>query len=139
MSYATLQDLIDRFGADELLAIADRDGDGSVDADLVAAALADAAGTIDSYIGRRYTLPLSATPAQLTARACDIARWLLYTDMPHERVTKAHDAAVAWLKDVAAGRADLDAGGAEPAGDGPGRVAIDSGARVFSDDALSDY
>ena len=139
MTYATPQDLIDRFGEAEMLAIADRDGDDAVDTAVVETALADAGDLIDSYIGRRYALPLSATPGQLVSAACDIARWKLYTDAPHERVEAAYKAAVAWLKDVGAGRADLDAEGVAPTADSAGAPVYAGASRVFSHDTLKDY
>ncbi|MCR9218931.1 MAG: DUF1320 domain-containing protein [Alphaproteobacteria bacterium] len=139
MSYATQQDLIDRFGEEELLALADRDGDGAIDAAVVDRALADAAGLIDSYIGARYRLPVDPVPAQLVAAAAAIARWHLYADAPHERVSEAYRATLAWLKDVAAGRADLDAAGVEPAADESGAPVFDGAPRVFSADSLRDY
>ncbi|MBP5857290.1 DUF1320 domain-containing protein [Marivibrio halodurans] len=139
MSYATQQDMIDRFGEGELLALADRDGDGTIDAAMVERALADAAGLIDSYIGARYALPLVAVPSQLTSAACDVARWRLYTDAPHERVESAYKAAVAWLKDIQAGRADLDADGIEPAADSAGAPVHQAAPRVFCAQTLKDY
>lgn len=139
MSYATQQDLIDRFGEGELLAVADRDGDAAVDTAVVDRALADADGLIDSYIGARYALPLVAVPSQLVSAACDIARWKLYTDAPHDRVEGAYKAAIAWLKDIQAGRADLDAEGVEPAADSAGAPVHQAAPRLFSHHTLKDY
>jgi len=139
MAYATLANMIERFGEAELLAIADRDMDGEVDAEVVSAALDDASGQIDSYIGGRYALPLSGTSGQLARIACDLARWQLYTDAPHERVTEANKAALAWLRDVAAGRANLDIGGEKPQADPAGAPRFEGGPRVFTRDTLAGY
>lgn len=107
-AYTTQDELLVRFGPDELLAIADRDLDGVVDAAVVTAAIAAAANTIDSYIGTRYALPLATVPGAIAKVAQDLARYELYTVEPLKIVTDRRDAAIAWLKDIAAGRAALD-------------------------------
>ena len=137
--YATQQNMLDRFGEDELLAVADRDDDAAIDTDLVAAALSDAASVIDSYIATRYDLPLADTPAQLTKIACDIARYNLYTDAPHERVTEAYKAAIGLLRDIATGKARLDIAGDEPTADQAGSAEIQSAERLFSANSLKGF
>jgi phage gp36-like protein len=107
-AYTTQDELLVRFGADELLATADRDGDSTIDADVVTAAIAAAGDTIDSYIGTRYALPLATVPGALRKVAQDLARYELYTVEPLGIVVDKRDAAVAWLKDISAGRAALD-------------------------------
>ena len=72
--YATLSDLQVRFGPREMGRL---DDDGGT---RVTAALADASADIDSYLGQRFTLPLTGTGwPLLRALACRIARdcsWL---------------------------------------------------------------
>lgn len=114
MSYATQQNLIDRFGEAELKEVADRDGDTVLDAAVIAGVLADADDLIDSYIGKRYALPLATTPTRLVRLAADIARYYLYEDSPTEVVKTAYRDALAFLRDVSEGKAVLDVAGAEP-------------------------
>ena len=118
MSYAVLQDLIDRFGEEELIELTDRADPptGLVDATIVAGALADADELINSYVARRYDLPLSPVPSRLVQMAANIARFNLYTDDPMDSVKESHARAINFLKDIAAGRAVLDVAGSEPAG-----------------------
>ena len=56
MTYALQQDLIDRFGESELIQLTDRTNVPPTDVDdvVVGRALADADGTIDGYIGKKY-------------------------------------------------------------------------------------
>ncbi|HBY38461.1 MAG TPA: DUF1320 domain-containing protein, partial [Alteromonas sp.] len=75
MNYCTTNDLIDRFGESELIALSDRDNTGSVDAQVVSAAIADASALIDGYLGGRYALPLSVIPSVLPKLCGDIARF----------------------------------------------------------------
>ena len=139
MPYATLQDLLDRFGEDELLQVADRDDDGVIDTAVADSALKDAEELIDSYIARRYRLPLASVPASLVRATANIARYFLYKDEPTEAAQKGYDQAITWLKDIAAGRALLDAEGSEPASSSAGEPRVIAPGRTFTDDTLGSY
>ncbi len=109
--YATAQELEKRLGGEEALVIlADRDGDGVADAELVERALADATAEIDSYLAGRYTLPLPTVPAVLVRLACDMAVYRITseygTGLTEER-RQRYDDAVAWLKRAASGDVSL--------------------------------
>ncbi|MQT13644.1 gp436 family protein [Segnochrobactrum spirostomi] len=105
--YATLADIVDRAGEDEILAIADRDRDGVADPAVVAAAIAFAAQTIDSYVGVRYALPLAPVPAIVTAWSVSIARYVLHRDGAPDHVVRDYQGALQALRDAAAGRLAL--------------------------------
>ena len=105
---------------------------------MVAGALADADEVINSYLGRRYDLPLATTPAALKRVAADVARFLLYKDDPTEAVQNAHDGALAWLKDVSAGKAVLDIAG-EEAAPAEATVQIASQDKLFGRDKLEGF
>jgi len=117
MSYCTLQNMIDRYGEDELLSLSDRHQVGAIDTDVIDRAIADAAGEIDGYLDGRYRLPVNPVPKVLERIACDVARYYLYDDQVSEQVQKRYDDAVAFLKSVAKGDITLgiDAVGAKPA------------------------
>ncbi len=108
-AYCTQADLVALFGEAELLALTDRTGVGTIDAAVVAGAITKASDLIDGYIGARYALPLSTVPPLLKGFCEDIARHALYTVERPKNVDDARDAAVSYLKDVAAGRASLGA------------------------------
>ena len=116
MPYATLQNLTDRFGEDEILRLSDRDRSGDIDATVVAGKLADADAEIDGYLAGRYTLPLPVVPEALRRIACDIARYHLYDDRATEQVAKRYDDAIRFLKMVSKGDVQLgvDTGGNSP-------------------------
>lgn len=140
MTYATKQDLIDRFGESELIELSDRaePPTGEVDDDVVAKALSDADDTINSYIAKRYELPLASTPSRLVKIAVDLARYDLHLNRRPEGVEKDRDEAIAFLKDVSAGRAVLDVAGAEPAPAGA-TVLIDAPDREFTRDTMKGF
>jgi len=139
MSYATQQDLIDRYGEAEITAVADRDGDGAIDAEVVAGAIADAGTLIDGYVGGRYALPLATAPALLTQLACAIARYRLHKDSPPEWIAKDNDAALRTLRDIADGRLALPVGEAETPAPASSGIQIVGPDRVFSQDTLKGF
>ncbi len=115
MAYATVTDMIARFGAEELIRIstpAGQDMDGVV-GHVVDAALEDATALMDSYIRRRYQTPLDVPPPEVTAACCNIARFNLATGdgkTCSDEVKARNDRAERWLRDIAKGdvRLDLD-------------------------------
>lgn len=109
MPYAELQDLIDRYGEDQVIVAADHDGDGTPDTAVVDQALADADAEIDAYIGDRYQLPMQSVPPILVRLAADIAfhRLSPEADVATEHRKRRYDDAVALLRRIAKGEASL--------------------------------
>lgn len=139
MSYATQQDLVDRFGELELIQLSDRDGAAAIDADVVAKALSDADELVDSYIAARVALPLSTVPARLVRVAGDIARYYLHADAPTEQVRTAYKDAVAWLKDIGQGKATLGEDGTAAAAPVDATVQFTGDERAFTRSGLRDF
>jgi len=132
--YATVTDLVDRFGESELIDLTDRAQPpaGMIDADVAGKALADACGEADAYLGVRYSLPLTApVPLVLVAVVCDIARYRLYENRATEEVRKRYEDAVRWLRDVSRGAAVLP-GAAQATGEAAGlAMVVQPGRKVF--------
>lgn len=141
MTYATKQDLIDRFGETELIQRTDRTNvpPTTVDDDVVAQHLADAFGMIDGYVAKRYTLPLATVPASLRKAACDMARFYILAESASDGVRKAFDDAVKLLRDIADGRVQLDAGDGDEAPAQSGGPTYEAPRAVFGDRGLSDF
>jgi phage gp36-like protein len=123
-AYCTPTDLEDRYSLAELVQLAPGAG-GALDTVRVQRACDDAGDMIDGYLRPRHSLPLSAVPRLLVRLAAAIARYDLHLGgdrQPTEQVKAERDQAVGFLKDVAAGKADLgiDATGADPAEDAGG-------------------
>lgn len=108
-------------------------------ATVVEQALDDADGLINGYLkSAGLTVPLSPAPSVLTAKAAAIARYYLYKDKATDKVRTDYEDAVAWLKDVAAGRValgDVATAGATPS---QGTVKFVGGRRLFTDRSLED-
>lgn len=151
MDYATLADMVMRFGQTELVQLTDEINrpPTTIDAARVQVALDDARMEIDSAVGRIYRLPLAGCtrppdppateptvvpPPQLTRLACDIARYFLFDDAaPEHEVVRRYNQARATLDDIASGALQL----ACPWGGSPGElIAADAqsgSAEVFSE------
>lgn len=158
MAYLLVSDLITRFGAEELAQRADRDTPRVVTAALLTAVavgddlsawspseiesagravaiiertIEDAQSAMDGYLSGRYGTPMPTPPAIVQRLGCDIARYYLYDDQATETVQKRYDAAIAFFRDVAAGKVTLgsEAQAAAPAG---GTVELVTAGRVFS-------
>jgi phage gp36-like protein len=140
VTYAVKQNLIDRFGVTELAQLTDRVDGETIDDTVVARALEDADGLINGYLQSRYALPLASVPATIVAIACNIARYQLFEDHVTEIVRKRYEDAIAWLKDVAAGKVSLglDGSGDETETES-GTVDFDANDRVFNTTTLADY
>lgn len=93
-------------GAANLLALADHDGDGSIDSTVLADAISDAERWIDSYLAKRYTVPLDEVP-DIIRRVCAFeAVFLLKEDRDavDARAQARHDEFRDWLEGVSYGR-----------------------------------
>ena len=128
--YATLTDLVDRFGARELTQLTVRTDPEATEPDEPTAnkALDDATAEMDVYIGTQYALPLPSVPTVLKGVCCDVARYRLYGDQASDEVRRRFEDAVSLLNKIAKGTVSLGfTATPEPAAAGvafvtPGRV-----------------
>lgn len=130
MAYATTTDLA-RFGLPSAVLAGIASGTQE-------AALEAASDVADSYLRSRYTLPLTGYGDDLKRAVCGIAAWDLLTTRGYDpnngndvAVEARHDKAVAWLKDISAGRAAVSGGNTTPEPSRESRVS--SGPTVRSD------
>lgn len=139
MTYATQQDMIDRFGEQELIELTDRAGTGVIDATVMAGALGDADAEIDAYLAGRHTLPLAVVPRVLTRFAADVARYGLYDARVPEQVKARYDDAIRFLKALANGTVSLGLDTVNRPVAETGGVQVAAPARVFNDNSLTGY
>lgn len=134
MIYATVADLVSRFGQTELVQLTDTSNmpPSVIDAARVATKIDDAAAFVDGYVGQAYRLPLAGcakpngaggfdrvAPPVLVRLTCDLARYYLYDDLaPENEVYRRYKAALSELGAIAAGKAMLSC----PWGGSPGEL-----------------
>lgn len=112
MSYCSVADLVARFSETEIAQLSDTEDRETVNETIVSAAITDASGEIDSYLGGRYATPITGTvPHQIKNACLDIARYRLYDDHPTETVRQRYVDALAWLKLVMMGHIPLPVAG----------------------------
>ncbi|OQR35911.1 hypothetical protein BWR15_06175 [Pseudomonas sp. T] len=109
MPYATRTNMVERWGMDALLVVADRDQDGVLDDDVVDQALLDASAEIDTYVGAKNRLPLPSVPEVLVRLCSDIALYRLSADgnSSTEEKRKRYEDAVSLLRRIASGEVSL--------------------------------
>jgi phage gp36-like protein len=131
MPYCTSQDLIDRFGEQEVLELTDRNQTGVIDKAVLEQAIADADAEIDAYLAGRYKLPLGHVPAVLPRIACDLVRYYLYEDHSTEYVQKRYDDATKFLRSVARGDVNLGLSAQGSEATPAGNAQMETGGRVW--------
>jgi phage gp36-like protein len=113
MAYASVADMIDRFGAAEMIRASTPDGAEmiAVVAEPIARALDDAAAIIDTWLRKRYRMPLTVAPPEIRRACCILARFDLMNGgnrTPSEPAIEERKEIMAWLRAVGDGRALLD-------------------------------
>lgn len=141
MAYCAQADL-DRAagGSERLIALADHDGDGSVDAAVITDAIAWADGIIDSALHRRFATPVDPVPSSIERASAEIATYWLKSkrNAVDEHAQRVHDFYVdpddGWLARIATGRLDP---GIDPVPAKSVTVAAQAGDRSAVDDAVT--
>lgn len=141
MTYATLAQLTDRYGAQMLVNLTDRAevATGEIDEAVIDRALADTDALIDGYLAGRYVLPLAATPPLLADLAGAIAVWKLHTHKPDDKIEADYRDARRTLDAIAKGDVRLPVAGVEPAGTGGSGARITDRDRPFTEANLKGF
>lgn len=144
MTYAALQDLIDRADAGEqtLIELTDRavPPTDAIDPVPVAKALADTDAVIDMYLQSRYALPLPSVPVVLRGIATDIALHKLYGSRVTDAIKDAYKMAIKQLEMIGSGKISLGLNLLnQPTATSGGGASFAAADRVFTADSLADY
>lgn len=169
MSYATAANLLQWFGAKELAQTATPDDMAMVTAQLlrltvesgnrdgysvdellaadaaltrIIAALDAASSVLDSYLGRRYSLPISEEMVQTSPlpRSCGaLARYLLYDDGVPVEVKQRYEFTLGWLRDLTNGNASLGGSSSSQSSVGVGMADFAQSERIFADGTLQGF
>lgn len=132
MTYATRQDLESRYPDD----VAQREA--SLSPTALDDALADADAEIDSYLGVRYAVPVSPVSASILRIACVIARYRLLGDSATDVARRDYEDARAYLRDIAAGRSQLEGAAALTTSPTSQTVEMTASPRLFARSAAGD-
>lgn len=125
MTYATLQNLIDRYGKTLLVKATDRAelATGEIDMAVVNRALANADALINGSM-HRYKMPLAQVPPLLVDLAESIAIYKIHRFEPDPKIKDEYADALRVLKQIADGTSRLPIEGVEPQDSGSNGVMI---------------
>jgi phage gp36-like protein len=121
MAYATVSDMVSRFGEAEMIRLTTPEGQDAIAIDTVAVtrALTEASMLVDSYARKRYLVPMTIVPPEIARATCMLARYDLSLGEnrePSEQTRLARKEVLDWLRDVSTGAVLLDLAEV-PAGD----------------------
>jgi len=137
--YCTLDDLKKRITEDELLRLTDEHELGAIDQTIVDEAIEAAGIEIDSYLGKRFDLPLNPLPGVVANLAKSIAIFNLYgrsQEGPSDHWQKRYESSVALLSMIAAG--DVSMGNEDPDASNDD-VQLSGADRIFSRTSMKGY
>lgn len=129
--YATVSDMIARFGETQILRLSNPENRETeiVDEAKVNIALGDASVLIDGYIRGRYLVPIAVPPADIVRATCILARYDLSDterSSPSDEMSKGRADVIKWLEAISKELVNLDIPVAAPAG-----PAVGSGPRML--------
>lgn len=143
MSYATIADLKAVIPGRDLRQLTDFDSTSdAIDDAKLQEALDDASAEIDSRIAKVVTLPMASPPRILKVICRDLAVHRLYSNIGSATVTQTElrNAAISFLKQVAAGTLDLGGtGDVAPETTSPGVAMTDGPPRLLTRDSLRGF
>jgi len=138
--YCTLEDLKKKVSEDELLRLTDEHELEAINQAIVDSAIEDAGVEIDSYLGKRFSLPLNPVPAIVPNLAKNIAIYNLYglsLEGPSEHWESRYKNSVALLTKIAAGSISL--GNEDPEEGSDDEVQLSGPDRIFSRASMKGY
>ena len=141
MAYCKQADLLTRVPEDELVQVTDDAGSGTIDADVIAAAISSADAQIDASLMERYTVPFTTAPAIVKWWSQSIALWILYNrregagEASYRRsINNEYRRAIEMLDRVSAGSLSLGVGGRDS-----GVIKVDGPDQFMNSDKRSQY
>jgi phage gp36-like protein len=142
MAYAAVSDMIERFGQAEMIRLSTPDGAAMVvvNEEPIARALDDAAAMIDTWLRKRYRMPLTVAPPEIRRACCILARYDLSIGEqrnPSEQTIEDRKEVMTWLRAIGAGTALLDL--AEVPVSDQSYATQSSRTQVYNPDPLADY
>mgnify|MGYP003138241140 CR=1 FL=1 len=135
--YASVADMVSRFGDIEIAELTDLEHTGEIDTAVAERALKDATAEIDGYLASRYRLPVTDAAPLLSLLCTDIARFRLQKGVSTEQSRQRYEDAVRKLERIADGRINLPQQTPPPAIGTPRTVKAQG--NTFNDDTLRGY
>ncbi len=146
MAYITNTAIQERLGNSTYVQLADDDGDGLADVEVVDEVRLGAEGEVNSYLGQRFAVPIDLVKfpelaGVLKTISLDLAEHRLRVRRPPipASAIRQRDQAIDWLARIAAGTLALPATGVPLSSDRSPIADSVGDARILSRDELSDF
>lgn len=147
MAYITNADIEERLSTATYIQLTDDDGDGSADVGVVDEARLAAEGEVNSFLARRYGVPIDLTVHAdladvLASISLDLVEHRLRSRRPpvSTDAVRRHAHAIDWLARVADGRIDLPSATLVASSTARGPIGLVGGEdRVLTHDELADH
>ena len=140
--YCTKTDILKHMSETELVKLTAESGT-TVDDTIVAEQIEGADSVIDSYLGKKYVVPMSPVPARVKNLSIFISIYNLHfrrtgkLGSVNEAVRTAYEDAIAFLRDVAGGKAVIDGAVTPTANTNTTGGSFKGSGRVFTDESMS--
>ncbi len=143
MSYSALDDLKKKIDPDRLVELTDTTNNPPTTADTVKTdrAIQDADALIDSYVSKRYMVPLIPTPLMAREASATVAIYYLHVfrGLDPDLWRRRFEDTVSWLGQVAAGAVNLEGVTAEPSPSTGSVADFSADDRAFSRETLKGF
>ncbi|MDX8354354.1 DUF1320 domain-containing protein [Cognatiyoonia sp. IB215182] len=141
MPYATLDQLIDRYGTPVLINLTDRAEipAGVINQAVIDRVLADTDAVIDGYLEKRYALPVTDVPPMLADIGQAIAIYKLHVFQPDQKIEDEYREAMRMLREIADGRITLTIAGKPAAGSGSSGARLTDRERPLTEQNLKGF
>lgn len=143
MNYCTLDDIRGHVPDARLVEITDDthpNDSGEIKSNIVDKAIQESSTLINSYIGKRFRLPLPSVPSVLRSICVDLSIYNLYERLTEMNITEGmklrYNNAVALLKRIAEGEASIGIDAGELIAENGFQVMSSSGPAVFSMESM---
>ncbi|GAB6100432.1 hypothetical protein JCM16358_23110 [Halanaerocella petrolearia] len=140
--YCTLDDLLERYSEETIIDITTDGGldDTQINSTKVDGIIEDTTALINSYVQKRYDVPLSPVPKVINKIAVDIVVYELFSDRgideeSEQDIIRKHKNAMRLLEKIAKGQVTI--GASSPQADNT--IEVVSQDRVFSRDSLQGF
>jgi phage gp36-like protein len=121
MPYCTLEDMVELYGEDLILKVADHDRDDIADPDIVEKGIKGADEIIDAYLSAQYTVPMAPIPGVVRTCSIDIALYKMALGRANrtDEMRVRYEDALKLLEKISTGKIGLGLPPVDPDGDGP--------------------
>ena len=138
--YTNITEMLARYEEQKLIELTDFEApyQDTIIEDVLNKVISDASAEVDLYLGGRYDLPLSQTPAALVDMTCTIVYYRLHRERYTDTLRQEYDDVIKTLEKISMGKIKLNMGGEEPKS-AAAIAKVSAPDRIFNRDSLKGW